>query len=94
MEFVCPSLEEELCPLANSFWILGVVMTSLLAATTAVVVVSMPPPAWCLFAVGLLFKFSVAVKDVTYIGEFLMKPFSSSFDVVTWFNYNRKKCQS
>lgn len=86
MEFVSPSLEEELCPLVNWFWLFGVVIVSLLAAITAVVVVSSPPPPWCLFTVGLLFKFSVAVKDVTYIGEFLIKPFSSSLDVVVWFN--------
>lgn len=90
MEFVKPSLEEELCPLVNWFWFFGVVMASLLAATTAVVVESNPPPPWSLFTVGLLFKFSVAVKDVTYMGEFLMKPFNSSFDVVVWFSCNEE----
>lgn len=89
IEFVNPSLEEELCPLASKLGLLGVVIASLLAATTAVVLASTPPPAWCLFTVGLLFKLSVAVKDVTYIGEFFMKPFNSSLDVVVWFNCNK-----
>lgn len=35
-----------------------------------------------LLTVGLLFKFSVAVKEVTYIGELFMKPFNSSLVVV------------
>lgn len=64
-------------PLCNC---LEVVTVSLLTATTAVVVPNtLPPPLPpALFAVLLLFKFPVAVKEVTYIEEFFMKPFSSS----------------